>query len=85
MNELIGSPFSIDQPGGKVTIDYAGRMGVLEGLLQCLGYDPDQGRLLAPHRCNFCKPHSWLGGRVERSTALYRPLNESERSLLCRE
>ncbi len=43
MSELIGSPFSNDQPGGKVTIVYAGRMDVLEGLLQCLGYDPDQG------------------------------------------
>lgn len=43
MSELIGSPFSNDQPGAKVSIDYAGRMDVLEGLLQCFGYDPDQG------------------------------------------
>ncbi len=43
MGELIGCPFAVDQAKGQVTIDYSGRMDVLEGLLQRLGYDPDQG------------------------------------------
>ncbi len=43
MSEQIGCPFAIDQANGKVIIDYSGCMDVLEGLLQRLGYDPDQG------------------------------------------
>ncbi|MGI9284447.1 MAG: ParB/RepB/Spo0J family partition protein [Pseudomonadales bacterium] len=43
MSELIGCPFAIDHANGTVNIDYSGRMDVLEGLLQRLGYDPDQG------------------------------------------
>ncbi len=43
ISEMIGCPFAVDLAKGKVTIDYSGRMEVLEGLLQRLGYDPDSG------------------------------------------
>ena len=38
VSEIVGSPVDIDESGGKLTIDYRGKLDVLNGLLERLGY-----------------------------------------------